>query len=120
MQDTTPQDVTPDAQNDVAPDWRTEWAVEVTWLNWKKAGAKGPTSQYGPFETEEHRDRFLDQQRRDREVTATRVLTRRAAYTPWTASGAAEPTTEEEREALLAALYEQIAGRPVPSDADDR
>jgi hypothetical protein len=78
-------------------DPQVEWAVEVTWRDWKKAGAKGPTSQYGPFETEEHRDSFLNSQRRDRAITATRVLTRLAAYTPWDPSGEANPTSQEER-----------------------
>lgn len=99
------------------PEWRTEWAVEVTWRDWKKAGAKGPTSQYGAFETEGHRDRFLASQRKDRDVTATRVLTRRAAYTPWVGPETSEQTTEAEREALLAAEYERIIGRLVPRSA---
>lgn len=92
-------------------DARDEWAVEVTWRDWKKAGAKGPTSQYGPFDTPEWRDRFLGQQRRDRDVTATRVLKRRAHYTPWVGPDAPEPTTEKEREALLRAEWERINNR---------
>lgn len=99
---------------------RMEWAVEVTWLDWEKAGAKGPTSQYGPFETEEHRDRFLAEQRRDREVAATRVLTRFATYTPWDGPVDACPTSEREREALLAEHYEEMFGRVVPGPEVNR
>lgn len=63
-------------------DWITEWAVEVTWRDWQAAGAEGPTSQFGPF-TDGGRDQFIALQRRDRDVAAIRILTRRAAYTPW-------------------------------------
>lgn len=94
---------------------RTEWAVEVTWRDWKAAGAKGPTSQYGPFETEAHRDNFLDMQRRDRDITATRVLSRHAAYSPWVGPSEAEPTTEEEREARLRRWYEINLPRAAPA-----
>ena len=99
---------------------RTEWAVEVTWLDWEKAGAKGPTTQYGPFETEQHRDRFLAEQRRDRDVSATRVLTRTATYTPWDGPETACATSEQEREALLAEHYEEIFGRIVAGPGTDR
>ena len=89
----------------------TEWAVEVTWRDWRKAGAKGPTSQFGPFSTQEQRDSFLEMQRRDRDITATRVLERRAAYTDWTGPDTPTQTSEEEREALLNAYYESMMKR---------
>jgi hypothetical protein len=89
--------------------WLTEWALEVTWRDWKKAGAKGPTSQFGPFENRDHLDEFEKTQRRDRDIRATRVLTRRAAYTPWTGPDTPEPTTEREREQLLADLHRQLS-----------
>lgn len=101
------------------PEWGTEWAVEVTWQDWEKAGAKGPTSQYGPFENPEHRDRFLEEQRRDREVAATRVLTRHAAYTPWTGPDAVDPTSAEEREALLIQQYERMGFALPPTGGTD-
>lgn len=87
---------------------RVEWAVEVTWRDWRKAGAKGPTSQYGPFETPEGRDAFVRMQRRDRDVAATRVLTRLAAYSPWDGPTAPEATSEEERERLLNEEYARL------------
>jgi hypothetical protein len=93
------------------PDWRTEWAVEVTWRDWEKAGAKGPTSQFGPFDTPAQRDSFLEMQRRDRDIAATRVLTRRAAYTPWDGPDTPTPTSEEERESLLELYYEHMMER---------
>jgi len=100
-----------------APDgWLTEWAVEVTWTDWQKAGAKGPTSRFGPFEHPHQRDQFITIQRRDRDVAATRVLTRHAAYTPWTGPDDVIPTSEEERTALLAQLYEEITGSPTPPE----
>ncbi|WP_300953852.1 hypothetical protein [Nocardioides oceani] len=103
-------------------EWITEWAVEVTWADWRAAGAKGPTSQYGPFEHESQRDLFLATQRRDRAVAATRVLTRRAAYTAWTPTSAVEETSEAERQRLLAEVYEQITGavHPHPPERDER
>lgn len=87
---------------------RTEWLVEVTWRDWKKAGAKGPTSEYGPMETEEQRDSFLDWMRRDRDIVATRVLERRAYYTPWTGPEEVSVVTDEEREARLAEYHQRI------------
>lgn len=99
--------MTPNAEKD-APAWLTEWAVEVTWRDWKKAGAKGPTSQFGPFSTPESRDAFLDQQRRDRDIAATRVLTRRAAYTPWDSTDQPEPTSEADRDLRLARYYDRM------------
>lgn len=90
------------------PETITEWAVEVTWRDWQKAGAHGPTSQYGPFDNPGQRDSFLEQQRRDRDVTATRVLTRQATYTPWEQESDQGPTTEEERNELLAAHHHKI------------
>lgn len=93
---------------------RTEWAVEVTWRDWQRAGAKGPTSQYGPFENEDHLNRFLAEQRRDRDVAATRVLTRLAAYTAWTGPSQVLPTSEEERQVLLTQAYESMFGRATP------
>lgn len=96
-----------------------EWAVEVTWVDHVKAGAKGPTSQYGPFDNQEHRDRFLKEQRRDRAVAATRVLTRVATYTEWEGVPDANPTTEEERERLLMELYEEVAGHPYSPGSTD-
>lgn len=101
------------AESDALPpldEWLTEWAVEVTWRDWKAAGAKGPTSQYGPFEHPFQRDQFIAMQRKDRDVAATRVLTRRAVYTPWVGPDAPSPTSEEEREALLTEFYEQMTG----------
>jgi hypothetical protein len=99
-------------------EWRTEWAVEVTWRDWKKAGAKGPTSLYAQFDTPEQRDQFLAIQRRDRDVAATRVLTRLAAYTPWEGPESPEATSDEEREALLASLYTEITGHVAPSGGE--
>lgn len=84
-----------------------EWAVEVTWSDWHKAGAKGPTSQYGPFADEGHRDRFLECQRRDRDVAGTRVLARSAAYTPWVGEDVS-PTSSDERDVLLLREWERI------------
>lgn len=84
-----------------------EWAVEVTWVDWKRSGAKGPTSQYGAFKTEAGRYRFLDVQRRDREVAATRVMSRMAAYTQWGPETEPEPTSEEDREARLDRFYKE-------------
>lgn len=98
----------------------TEWAVEVTWVDAKKAGAQGPTSQYGPFETEAHRDKFLTEMRRDRAISATRVLTREASYTPWEPTGEASPISDEERDALLMALWREVNTPAAPASADDR
>lgn len=81
-----------------------EWAIEVTWADWKKAGAQRPTSQYGPFSDEERATIFHTQQRRDRAIAATRVLTRYATYTPWEVAtlpvGETGPTSEAERDRL--------------------
>jgi hypothetical protein len=96
-----------DALYGVREETRTEWAIEVTWLDWKKAGAKGPTSQFGPFETEEQCDSFLVQYRRDRDIAATRVLTRRVAYTEWE-GGEPIATTKEERDRLLKEWLREI------------
>lgn len=114
-QPTTTAPAGPDTAPDTAAQWRTEWAVEVTWRDWRKAGAKGPTSQFGPFEERPPVDRFLEIQRRDRDVAATRVLTRQAAYTPWAGPENADPTSEEERDALLQAFYEQMTNPAAPT-----
>jgi hypothetical protein len=85
-----------------------EWAVEVTWVDYVKAGAKGPTSQFGPFDDRDDRDRFLKMQRRDRDIAATRVLSRIATYTDWEGVPDAEPTTVEERERLLMEWHAEV------------
>lgn len=85
-----------------------EWAVEVLWRDWKKAGAKGPTSQFAPMDTEEQAKQFADRMRSDRDVTAVRILTRRAYYTPWSGDLTWVPITEEEREALRMKLYDEM------------
>lgn len=90
----------------VETEWHTEWAVEITWKDWKKAGAHGPTSQYASFDTKEACDTFVDMQRRDPDVAATRVLSRRAAYTAWEGPEP-DPTTEADREARLRDYYER-------------
>lgn len=104
--------------NDAAP--RTEWAVEITWVDWRKAGAMGPTSLRGPLETIEECERLLSEVRRDRAVAATRVLTRQAAYTPWAGPEVADVVTEQEREALLQDLFDrmQMPSRPEPLLSD--
>lgn len=99
-----------------------EWAVEVTWADWKRAGARGPTSQYGPFTTPESRDAFVDIQRRDREIAATRVLSRFAAYSPWAGPTEADATSEEDRSARLERYYAEmfpLSTSPVERNADD-
>lgn len=96
-------------ENARLPEPHVEWAVEVTWRDWKKAGAKGPTSQYGPFDKREAADRFLDQQRRDRDVAATRVFERLAAYTVWDSIEEPEPTSEADRNLRLARYYDRMA-----------
>lgn len=105
MTEPTPQQPTDRAP---MPEPQVEWAVEVTWLDWKRAGAKGPTSQFGPFETEESRDRFIDTQRRDRDIAGTRILSRLAAYTPWEGPEEVEATTEEDRNERLDRLHAEM------------
>lgn len=109
------------AENTHLPEPRVEWAVEVTWRDWKKAGAKGPTSQFGPFEDEGARDRFIDVQRRDRDVAATCVFTRWAAFTVWDSTEEPEPTSEADRNLRLARFYnewpdQRLGIAPPPAD----
>lgn len=102
-----------------ADEWLTEWAVEVTWADWRKAGAKGPTSQFGPFDHPFQRDQFVAKMRRDRDITAIRVLTRRAVYTEWTAAGERIITSPEERERLLAEHFADMFAPTATGEADD-
>ena len=87
---------------------RVEWGVEVTWVDPARAGALGPTSQYGPFTSIRQVESFVDQQRIDEEIAATRVLARAAAYTDWAPLTESEPTTREDRAARKERLFEKL------------
>lgn len=84
-----------------------EHAVEVTWVDPAKAGAKGKTSQYDPFTDPEHLRRFHRDMRSDIAVASTRVLTRVAAYTDWI-GGDPVPIEPGERDRLLQQRYDEV------------
>lgn len=97
-----------------------EWAVEITWVDPEKSGAKGPTSQYGEFEDQEHLASYLRTCRQDRAIAATRIMRRRAGYTPWEPTEEPQPTSEEERERLYREFMEEVYARnAVPATRDD-
>lgn len=86
----------------------TEFAVEITWVDHVKAGAKGRRGIYGWLEDRTQVDLIREAYRRDRAIEATRVLTRTATYTDPVEHEPLEVITPEIRDAALTRYLGEI------------
>ena len=101
----------PPAHDQDAAVWVTEWAVEITWVDWRKAGVRGPTSTFEGFTDPGHIEAFLETQRIDHAVASTRVFERRAAHTAWQPISDPDPTSDADRDAWLVRHYKRLGMR---------